>query len=89
MGVGKSTVGTILSKKLKMKFIDIDSVIEGQENMTIEKIFQKKGEKLFREIEVKISLSQMTFSHQMIRLFFVEQLYRANTILKNEPYHHR
>lgn len=37
----------------------------------------------------KISLSQMTFSHQMIRLFFVEQLYRANTILKNEPYHHR
>lgn len=37
----------------------------------------------------KISLSQMTFSHQMIRLFFVEQLYRAFTILKNEPYHHR
>ena len=60
MGVGKSTVGKILSKKLKMKFIDIDSVIEGQENMTIEKIFQKKGEKLFREIEVKISLSQLS-----------------------------
>ena len=39
--------------------------------------------------KAKISLSQMTFSHQMIRLFFVEQLYRANTILKNEPYHHR
>lgn len=37
----------------------------------------------------KISLSAMTFSHQMIRLFFVEQLYRAHTILKNEPYHHR
>lgn len=37
----------------------------------------------------KISLSTMTFSHQMIRLFFVEQLYRAHTILKNEPYHHR
>lgn len=37
----------------------------------------------------KISLSKMTFSHQMIRLFFVEQLYRAYTILKNEPYHHR
>ncbi|MCU4158244.1 23S rRNA (pseudouridine(1915)-N(3))-methyltransferase RlmH [Carboxylicivirga sp. A043] len=36
----------------------------------------------------KISLSKMTFSHQMIRLIFVEQLYRANTILKNEPYHH-
>lgn len=36
----------------------------------------------------KISLSQMTFSHQMIRLFFVEQLYRAMTILRGEPYHH-
>ena len=37
----------------------------------------------------KISLSSMTFSHQMVRLFFVEQLYRAFTILRNEPYHHR
>jgi 23S rRNA (pseudouridine1915-N3)-methyltransferase len=37
----------------------------------------------------KISLSKMTFSHQMIRVFFVEQLYRAFTILKNEPYHHQ
>ena len=36
----------------------------------------------------KISLSQMTFSHQMIRLLFTEQLYRAFTILKGEPYHH-
>jgi len=36
----------------------------------------------------KISLSQMTFSHQMIRLLFVEQLYRAMTIIKGEPYHH-
>lgn len=36
----------------------------------------------------KISLSQMTFSHQMIRLIFVEQIYRAMTILRNEPYHH-
>lgn len=35
-----------------------------------------------------VSLSAMTFSHQMIRLFFTEQLYRAFTILKNEPYHH-
>ncbi len=37
----------------------------------------------------KISLSQMTFSHQMIRLLFVEQIYRAYTIINNEPYHHK
>lgn len=37
----------------------------------------------------KISLSQMTFSHQMVRLFFIEQVYRSFTILKNEPYHHQ
>lgn len=36
----------------------------------------------------EISLSQMTFSHQMIRLFFVEQVYRAMTIIRGEPYHH-
>ena len=36
----------------------------------------------------KLSLSKMTFSHQMVRLFFVEQVYRAFTILKSEPYHH-
>ncbi len=36
----------------------------------------------------KLSLSKMTFSHQMVRLFFVEQLYRGYSILNNEPYHH-
>jgi 23S rRNA (pseudouridine1915-N3)-methyltransferase len=36
----------------------------------------------------KMALSKMTFSHQMVRLFFVEQLYRAMTILRNESYHH-
>ena len=36
----------------------------------------------------KISLSQMTFSHQMVRLFLIEQIYRAMTILRGEPYHH-
>jgi len=36
-----------------------------------------------------LALSQMTFSHQMVRLFFIEQIYRAFTILRNEPYHHQ
>lgn len=44
---------------------------------------------IYTKAQAKISLSKMTFSHQMVRLFLVEQLYRAFTILKNEPYHHR
>ena len=46
------------------------------------------SEDVYKRANGKISLSKMTFSHQMVRLFFVEQLYRAMTILKNEPYHH-
>lgn len=42
----------------------------------------------YSRANAKLSFSKMTFSHEMIRLFFVEQLYRANTILRNEPYHH-
>lgn len=44
---------------------------------------------VYKASDGKISLSKLTFSHQMVRLFAVEQLYRAFTILKNEPYHHR
>ena len=47
------------------------------------------SEEVYARANGKISLSNMTFSHQMIRLFFLEQLYRALTIMKNEPYHHR
>jgi len=43
---------------------------------------------VYQRANNKISLSTMTFSHQMIRLIFIEQLYRAFTILKGEPYHH-
>lgn len=47
------------------------------------------SEAIYQKCQGKISLSKMTFSHQMVRLFMVEQLYRAFTILKNEPYHHQ
>lgn len=46
------------------------------------------AETIYNRASEKISLSKMTFSHQMIRLIFIEQLYRAMTILNNEPYHH-
>jgi 23S rRNA (pseudouridine1915-N3)-methyltransferase len=43
---------------------------------------------VYAKSQGKIALSAMTFSHQMVRLFFIEQVYRAFTILRNEPYHH-
>ncbi len=46
------------------------------------------SEKVYAAAQEKISVSKMTFSHQMIRMIFLEQLYRAMTILNNEPYHH-
>lgn len=45
------------------------------------------SEKVYSQANEKLSISKMTFSHQMIRLLFVEQLYRAFTIIKGEPYH--
>ena len=47
------------------------------------------SEDVYKKSNAKISLSKMTFSHQMIRLFIIEQFYRAFTILRNEPYHHK
>lgn len=44
---------------------------------------------LYQRADAKLALSKMTFSHQMVRLFFLEQLYRAMTILRNEPYHNQ
>lgn len=46
------------------------------------------SDEVYDRANTKLSLSRMTFSHQMVRLFFVEQLYRAMTILKGEKYHH-
>ncbi|MEI8114250.1 MAG: 23S rRNA (pseudouridine(1915)-N(3))-methyltransferase RlmH [Bacteroidia bacterium] len=47
------------------------------------------SESVYARANGKVSLSKMTFSHQMVRLIFLEQLYRAMTILKGEPYHHQ
>ena len=46
------------------------------------------SDEVYKRSQQKVALSAMTFSHQMVRLFFIEQFYRALTILKNEPYHH-
>ncbi len=57
MGVGKTTLGKIVSKKLKMEFVDTDKAIENKNLMLISEIFKKKGEKYFRLEEEKIALN--------------------------------
>ena len=47
------------------------------------------SETVYQKAQGKVSLSEMTFSHQMVRLFVIEQLYRGFTILRNEAYHHQ
>ena len=68
MGVGKSTIGKKLAKKLKLNFIDIDQIIEKKEKKTIKEIFENKGEGYFRRIEKKISLEELKKSNAVIAL---------------------
>jgi len=56
MGSGKSTIGRLLAKELNLRFIDVDNVIEQKTKMKISKIFEKKGEVSFRNLEEKITL---------------------------------
>ena len=53
MGSGKTSIGTLISKKLNLEFYDTDKLIEQELNLSIPKIFEKKGENFFREIEEK------------------------------------
>jgi 23S rRNA (pseudouridine1915-N3)-methyltransferase len=66
------------------------NALEGRVNQVVFVIGGPYGfsEQVYRRANEKFSLSKLTFSHQLIRLLFMEQIYRAFTILKGEPYHH-
>ena len=68
MGVGKSTIGKLLAKRLKAKFIDVDKVIEKNEKKSIKSIFEERGEKYFRKLERKITLKFLKNKKAVIAL---------------------
>ena len=85
MGSGKSTIGSLISKKLNIKFIDIDSVLENDSKMKISEIFEKKGENFFRNLEEKITLKLLNSINNVISLGgggFINEKIRKE-VLKN------
>ena len=85
MGSGKSSIGLIVSKKLNIKFVDIDQEIEKEIGMKISKIFDTKGEIFFRNLEEKITLKILQKNNSVISLgggTFLNQAVKKE-ILKN------
>ena len=68
MAVGKTTIGSLLSKKLGISFEDLDSTIESRESLSIKKIFDLKGEKYFRKIEEVEGLNIIKGDRKIIAL---------------------
>ena len=68
MGVGKSTIGKKLAKKLNYNFIDVDKTIEAKEGQSINSIFRNKSESYFRKIESDITLTELKRKNSVISL---------------------
>ncbi len=68
MGAGKSLIGKLLSKKIRLEFVDIDKLIEEKEHKTIVEIFKTSGEEYFRDLEEKLSIEKLKSSNQVIAL---------------------
>ena len=89
MGVGKSTIGRILSKKLKFKFFDIDKIIEKNQKKKIYEIFEIKGESFFRDIEEKFTLKFIKKKNSVIALgggAFINLKIRESILRNNKSF---
>ena len=85
MGSGKSSIGLLIAKKLKVDFIDVDKEIKKELGISIKKIFETKGENYFRQIEEKITLEKLKSNSSVISLgggAFTNREIR-NNVLKN------
>ena len=86
MASGKSTIGLLVSKKLRIKFYDVDKIVEKEIGMPIAEIFEKKGEIFFRSIEEKIVLKTLKNNDTVISLgggSFVNEKIRKEVLNKN------
>ena len=85
MGSGKSSIGSLIAKKLRLDFIDVDKEIEKEFGMSISKIFETKGENYFRKFEEKITLKILKINSTVISLgggAFINKVIRKE-VLKN------
>jgi shikimate kinase len=86
MGAGKSSIGNLISKKLNLKFIDIDDLIEEAEGLSISNIFKKKGENYFRNLEEKITLKILKSEGNIVSLGgggFINEKVRKEILTKH------
>jgi len=86
MGSGKSSIGRLVSSKLKIEFFDIDDLIEKQMGMKISNIFNSKGESFFREIEEKLTLKILRKTNTIISLgggAFLNKKIRDEVLINN------
>ena len=89
LGVGKSTIGRALSKQLSMRFVDIDKIIETKLKLTVQKIFQKKGEIFFRNFEEQITLKEIIKKNTVISLgggAFMNTKIRNHVLLNSKSF---
>ena len=89
MGSGKSSIGSLIAKKLKLDFIDVDKEIENELGTSIKKIFENRGEVYFRKLEEKITLKKLKLRSKVISLgggAFINKIIRKEVLKSHSSF---